>query len=923
MTVTSRKFTWSVLPMLVLCALAALSLAAPAHAQLEQLTPEQRRMVEQLPPAQRQEVMRRLQQERGRATAAERPESPDRMDADREESERATEQTRERERSREEAERELRIQARDTLVIRFERDLTQLRVPTDEERDQAERIAERLDRYNPFLLDAQGRLLLPGVGVIELAGLTVEQAVIRLRAEEDLRDVAVQITKLPLQPVGIAGLKPFGYELFEGVPSTFAPVSDIPVPAEYVLGPGDVIRAQLFGNRSADYELPVSRDLTVQFPELGPVSVAGMTFDQVREELRQRVSEQFIGTRLSLTLGDLRSIRIFVLGDVRRPGSYTVSSLATMLNALFYSGGVEERGTLRNIELKRNGETVQRLDLYDLLLRGDTRNDVRVRPGDVIFVPPVGARVVVGGEVRRSAIYELRGETTVEQVLSLAGGFLPEAQPEAARLERLDPSGARVIEGLNLAASAGRATRLRDGDVLHVPPGARQLEGAVTLHGHVQRASEFQWRPGLRLTDLLVSSRDLKPGADLRYVLIRREVVPNAQISVLSVDLTAAWDAPESIQANPPLMARDQIYVFDREVGREHVTRRLIDELQRQTDPARPLPVVNVSGRVNAPGRYPLEPGMGVLDLLRAGGGMEDAAFINEAELVRYRVVGGVSREADVLDLNLADIIAGRADDVLLSPYDMLNIREVSGWREDQTIEILGEVAFPGEYTFRAGETLSSVLARAGGLTELGSARAAVFTRQTLREREREQIEALTSRIESDLAALALSDPDNVEAISTGQTLLRQVRGAEPIGRLVIDLPSITSARVTQDVELRAGDRLLVPLRSQEVTVLGEVQYATSHFHEPGWDRESYIQRSGGITQRADSRRIYVVKASGQVVASSGSRWFSRADGGTIEPGDTIVVPLDTERVRPLLLWSSVTQIIYNLAIAAAAVNSF
>ncbi|MCC5870654.1 MAG: SLBB domain-containing protein, partial [Gammaproteobacteria bacterium] len=836
------------LPTLALCALASLTFSVPVHAQLEQLTPEQRRMVEQLPAAQRQEVMRRLQQERGRETRAERPEFPDLIDADRDRDTRdhAMEDTRERERMREEAERKRRIQAGDTLVIRFERDLAQLRVPTDDERDRAERVAKRLDESNPFLLDDQGRLSLPGVGLIELAGLTVEQAVIRLRAEEDLRDVAVRITKLPLQPVGIAGLKPFGYELFEGTPSTFAPVSDIPVPVEYVLGPGDVLRAQLFGNRSADYELPVSRDLIVQFPELGPVSVAGMTFDQVREELRQRVSEQFIGTRLSLTLGDLRSIRIFVLGDVRRPGSYTVSSLATMLNALFYSGGVEERGTLRNIELKRNGETVQRLDLYDLLLRGDTRNDVRLRPGDVIFVPPVGPRVVVGGEVRRPAIYELRGETTAEQALALAGGLEARAQVNAARIERLDPGGARLIEMLDLGAREGLSLRLRDGDVLRVPAGTRQLEGAVALHGHVQRTGEFEWREGLRITDLLETSRDLRPGADLRYVLVRRETQANARIEVFSIDLESAWADPRSPHANPPLAARDQIHVFDLSVGRDHVTRGLITELEQQTDASRPLPVAQVSGRVKAPGRYPLEPGMGALDLLRAGGGLDDAAFVREAELVRYRVVGGEAREAELINVDLVGIIAGAVPDVRLEPYDVLTIREVSGWREDQSVVLRGEVRFPGTYTFTAGETLSSVLERAGGLTNLGSASAAVFTRETLRQREREQLQVLAARIESDLASLSLTEGADVEALSTGQALLRQIRSVEPTGRLVIDLRQVMAGNASRDIELRPGDRLLVPQRSQEVTVLGEVQYTTSHFHEPGLDRDGYIQRSGG-----------------------------------------------------------------------------
>lgn len=898
--------------------LASIAWVTSAHAQLEGLSSEQRRMIEQLPADQRREVMRRLQQERGTQRQA-RPEFPEVVRPD---GERDSDRRREDDVTRPliDPDEARRIRPGDTIVLGF--GVPEAGVQPDTRERRAERV-RRLENANPYIIDELGRVPLPGVGLIRIAGLTSEEAITRLSAEGDLRNLVITLTRLPLQAVGIDELEPFGYDLFEGVPSTFAPVSDIPIPAEYLLGPGDVIRAQLFGNRNADFDLPVSRDLTIQFPELGPISVAGLTFDQLREDLHRRVSEQFIGTRVSLTLGELRSIRVFVLGDVRRPGSYTVSSLTTMTNALFYSGGVETRGSLRTIELKRNGETVQRLDLYDLLLRGDTRNDARLRPGDVIFVPPVGPRVVVGGEVRRPAIYELRGESSAEQVLGLAGGLEARAQRDAARLERLDPSGARAVEALDLSTRGGLATQLRDGDVLRVPAGVRQLEGAVTLFGHVQRPGEFQWREGLRLTDLLGSSRDLKPGADLNYVLVRRETVANAEISVLSIDLQRAWQAPQSEEANPYLHARDQIHVFDTEVGRDHVTRRLVNELRRQTDPERPLPIARVSGRVKAPGEYPLEPGMGVLDLIRAGGGLDDAAFIREAELVRYTVVNGETREVEIIDIDLVGILAGAVPDVRITAYDALNIREVSGWREQQIITLGGEVRFPGSYTFTPGETLASVLQRAGGLTQFGSARGAVFTRETLREREREQIEVLARRLEADLSALALSDPGNIEAVSVGRGLLEQLRTAEATGRLVINLGAILGGDASQDIELRPGDQLLVPPTSQEVSVLGEVQFATSHFHVPGLERDGYIQRSGGTTQRADQRRIYVVRASGEVVTAAGSRWFSRVDGGGIEPGDTIVVPLETDRVRPLELWSAITTTVYNTAIAAAALNSF
>jgi protein involved in polysaccharide export with SLBB domain len=260
-------------------------------------------------------------------------------------------------------------------------------------------------------------------------------------------------------------------------------------------------------------------------------------------------------------------------------------------------------------------------------------------------------------------------------------------------------------------------------------------------------------------------------------------------------------------------------------------------------------------------------------------------------------------------------------DDVALTAYDYLNVKEVSRWRGEESVTVRGEVVFPGMYPIRRGETLSSVLTRAGGLTELAFPEGSVFTREELRTREREQLEVLARRIERDLAAISVSDPNASNTITTGQSLITQLRTAVATGRLVIRLNDIVGGVMEADVVLKNGDQLLVPDQRQEVTVLGEVQYATSHVYDRTLNRDDYIGKSGGLTQRADGKRIYVVRASGEVVAQSGARWFRRDGGTDIHSGDAIVVPLDVD--QPLARWSAITQIIYNLAIAAAAVNSF
>jgi protein involved in polysaccharide export with SLBB domain len=246
-------------------------------------------------------------------------------------------------------------------------------------------------------------------------GLTEESIQERLTAEPALRAFDVEVSLLDVKSAAAGGLEPFGYEVFESSSGGFEPVTSGPVPPDYVLGPGDSVRVQLFGNVNGIYEFEVSRDGILNLPELGPITVAGLPFSEFRRDLNQRVEKMLIGTQVSVTMGQLRTMRIFVLGDVNRPGSFVVSSLATISSALYYSGGISEIGSLRNIQLKRNGKVVSRLDMYDLLLKGDTSRDERLRPGDVIFVPPIGATVGIGGAVKRPAIYELNGERSVAE----------------------------------------------------------------------------------------------------------------------------------------------------------------------------------------------------------------------------------------------------------------------------------------------------------------------------------------------------------------------------------------------------------------------------------------------------------------------------------------------------------------------------
>lgn len=821
-----------------------------------------------------------------------------------------------------------RLRAGDTLVIEFmpqEDPLAAIvSAVTDSDAVLREQFLERLQDGNPYVLDEAGRLLMPGVRAIALAGLNVEQATARIGAERDLRSFDIVVIPLDLDPVDVDALEPFGYDIFRNSASTFAPAMDIPIPADYTVGPGDTINIALFGSQNDQFFLPVSPEGTINFPEIGPIGVSGMSFDAVRDDINLRVSQQMIGVRASITLGELRSIRVMVVGDVLRPGSFNVSSLATMANALRISGGISETGSLRQIALMREGETVATLDLYDLLLRGDNSNNARLRSEDVIFVPPLGPTVTINGEVRRPAIYELNGEEAVPELVELAGGLLANADPGALRLERIVSGRGISVLNVNLTTASGRDVSLRDGDVLRVPRNLDQLDGSVRLVGNVQREGVYQWFDGMTVSDLLPGPELVKTQSDLNYVLIRREPRANIEIRALSVDLAAVW-AGQAGAADLALEPRDTVYVFHLETGRQQYVRPVVEELESQSGPNEPLPVVRIRGRVRAEGEYPLEPGMRVADLLRAGGGLTDAAYAEEAELTRYQVINGEYRQTELVTIDLASVRAGNiASNVALAPYDILSIREISNWTEQGIVTLRGEFDKPGEYTIRLGETMRSVLERAGGLTDYAFPEGSVFTRVSAREREQAQLELYARQVESDLVSRALTEQgSSSDVMETREAVVAEFRNARATGRTVIRLDDIIAGRADSAIEMRNGDVLMVPKRSQEVTVTGEVQYRSTHIYADDISRDDYIARSGGLTRRADKKRIYIVRANGDVVADSGERWFRRDAGFHVRPGDTIVVPIDVDRMRPLSLWTSVTQIMYNMAIAAAAVNSF
>ncbi len=774
-----------------------------------------------------------------------------------------------------------------------------------------------------FMLNEMGEINIPGLGNIPLAGLSEEEAAARINLHPLLQSYSIRVMILPFQKYGVSELKPFGHELFRQEFDLLEPDTSIPVPDNYVVGPGDQVHVQLIGKSNQEYLIEISRDSTLSIPDIGVFPVTGLSFTELKSDLKKRIKHQLIGVDAFITLGALRSIRVFVLGEIKKPGAYSVSGLSTMTNALMQGQGITDIGSLRNVELKRGGRLIQTLDLYELLLKGNSKNDVRILPGDVIHVPAIKSAVSVSGEIRRPAIYEIKNEQKIKDIIELAGGLLPTAQKSNVQIERVNDKNQRLID-VDLGQKNGWDFSVKNGDIVKISSILDRQDNVIHLSGEVVSPGKYQWRPNLRLTDVISNLREIKSHADAEYIVIKRYPKPNHQLKVLTVSLRNALFQPSSSD-NIQLEQDDEILVLSLNKNRTLQIQTIIEQLNAQSSADEPSKIVRVIGQVRGPGKYPLKQGMRVADLVVAGGRLSESAYTLDAELTRFVVEPGKPRDILHIIINLNEAMKGnKAYNLELEPFDLLNIKEIPLWEEEEQVELVGELKFPGKFAIQRGETLRSLLNRAGGLTKFAYPSGAVFIREDLKKREQERMDTMAANLEAELASISLErsgDPSQVQSSGTAQSLLTKLRTTKAAGRLVIDLEKIASAESEDfySIVLRGGDKLYVPSKMQEVSVIGQVFHPTSHLFQPNLDMDDYVDLSGGMTRKADDDSVYVIRANGAVHTATNS-WLD--DNPDIEPGDTVVVPLDAERISNLKLWGSVSQIVYQLGLSAAAWNT-
>jgi protein involved in polysaccharide export with SLBB domain len=606
----------------------------------------------------------------------------------------------------------------------------------------------------------------------------------------------------------------FGYDLFAKPPSTFAPTMYVPVGPDYVVGPGDTIKIDVWGKIEGNWNVVVNNDGAITLPKIGVLGVTGVTFKELKELLHKNLSKYYSGFEMNVSLGPLRTIQVYVVGNAQRPGAYTISSLSTVINALFEGGGPSKTGSMRAIQVKRNGICVVTFDLYDFLLQGDKTKDLRLMPEDVIFIPPSGPLVGITGNVRTPAIFELKTETRLLDLIRMAGGLTGTA-----------------------------------------------FKGRVQM----QRIEDHQFR------------------------------------TLFEADLV-------DIEANPEknfvLQDGDLAKIFP-----------VIDSAR----------TVTLTGAVAYPGEYSIKPGFTkVSEVIALAGGL--LYYTSELVEVTRVTVTQAGPKTEMFQIDFAKAVAGDPKhNVVLQMNDYLQVRAVPEWNLYRTVVLNGEVRYPGTYTFKLGETISSVIERAGGFTSRAYLRGTQFTRERVREQQQRHVQEMVQRLELELSGSGAgqistaSSPDDARMVQMEleqkRQFVAQLKAVRAKGRIALNISDISTFRGSvYDIELEQDDIIAVPSDPKTVQVIGSVMNQSAFVHEQNKQYDYYVHLAGGYSVNADKDNTFILLANGTAI-KAGAGFFS--SGELVNSGDTVVVPEHIERIAWMRNIKDITQILFQIAVTA------
>jgi polysaccharide export outer membrane protein len=681
----------------------------------------------------------------------------------------------------------------------------------------------------------------------------------------------------------------YGASLFDQVPSTYAPLDRTPVAPDYMIGPGDELDIRLWGQITSEQRLVVDRTGDIFIPEVGRISVAGLRFSELPAALKTSIGRVFRNFDVSVNMSQLRSIQVFVVGHATRPGTYTVSSLSTLVNALFVSGGPSPQGSMRNIQLKRSGQLVTRFDMYDLLLRGDKTKDAALKPGDVIFIPSAGARVAISGSVENPAIYEIKQPCSLREILDDAGGLSPVAAGQHAVLERIDNRSTLVSENIRLSG-AGLETRLQDGDIVSLLDVVPRFSSTVSLKGNVADPIRLPWHEGMRVSDLIPEKQALLTRGYWTEHNRLTDSADNKPVDYKQVDYKEPGYKQEvhSAAADTSLAAAI--------TGDQGAVERKFD---KKNDFQPPAPDVNW----------------------------------NYAAIER---LDPQTLSTRLIPFNLGKAVIERdtTSDLTLEPGDIVNIFSLADFttpmaEQPRVVRLEGEVKMAGLYSVRPGETLRQLVERAGGFTDKAYLYAAEFTRESTKREQQKRLNDYIDQTEKELqqnsatlaarTVTAQEEEADREGLQGQRAVLERLRSTPATGRIVLDeKPDSQGVEALPEMPLENGDRLLVPGTPATVSVMGVVYSQSTFIYKPDFSIRDYLKLSGGPTKYADAAHMFMIRADGSTVSRAND---SRFESIRVEPGDAVVVPtnlIKMSKVRTLLDWS---QVISGFGLGAAAVN--
>ncbi len=662
----------------------------------------------------------------------------------------------------------------------------------------------------------------------------------------------------------------FGRNIFYNEMLTFEPSLNIPTPASYRLGAGDAVIIDVWGASQVTYEKTVSPDGTVTLEDIGPLSLAGMTVAEANEYVKKQLARFYSGSNVTLTVGEVRSVQVQVMGEVMVPGTYTLSALSTAFNALYAAGGINNIGTLRDIKVYRGGRILSTIDVYDYILNGNTKGNVRLEDNDVIVVGPYDCLVNIRGKVKRPMFYEMKESESVASILDYAGGFAGDAYTNNIRLVR---KSGREYSVYTVGEFDMNGFLLKDGDSLYVDSVIPRFSNVAEVRGAVFHPGQYQMDGSIKTVRQLIKAADgLREDAFLKRAVMHRQK-EDLTMEALSVDIEGimAGTTPDI-----PLRNNDILFIPS-----------AVEMKGEQT--------LTIEGEVNFPGIYQYAENTTIEDLVLQAGGLTEAASMARVDVFRRiknpDAVQDDEKLAETFSFSLRDGLAlGDGQDFHLQPYDEVFVRKSPAYSEQRNVKISGAVNFEGEYAMDNKDyRLSDLVKAAGGLSSLAYAKGARLQR-TLTDEEKQQRETSMKNSQIQLYEESLRS-ERAYDMAKADSILNMRLDLGDTYPVAINLErAMQNPGGDDDVRLREGDELVVPQFSNTVKISGEVMYPISLNYEKGKSLKYYIKRAGGFADRAHKSHVYAIYMNGSV------QQLGRRASRDIQPGCEIVVPTKPQR---------------------------